>query len=109
MRKTGIAGAEVQALCTERSMTLFTGENLSDVSRAVKEAAQRAEDEVKSGYYRFQRRCGNCARLFFKRTAGIGFTEVDVIFAAGVREEGIGIAVMNRMRNAADGNIVHVE
>ena len=30
------------------------------------------------------------------------------VIAAGIREEGAGVAVMNRMRNAADGKIVRV-
>ena len=91
-------------------MTLFTGENLSDVSRAVKEAAQRAEEEgQKAGIIDFNGDAETVARLFFKELRGLDSQKVDVIFAAGVREEGIGIAVMNRMRNAADGNIVHVE
>ena len=91
-------------------MTLFTGKDLSAVSRAVKEAARTAEAEgKKAGIIDFNGDVEAAARLFFKELRGLDSQKVDVIFAAGVREKGIGIAVMNRMRNAADGNIVNVE
>ena len=48
------------------------------------------------------------ARLFFKELRKYKAGSADMIFAAGIREEGAGIAVMNRMRSAADGKVVSV-
>ena len=46
------------------------------------------------------------AKLFFKELRACDTEKVDIIYAAGVSDEGIGDAVMNRMRNAAGENII---
>lgn len=91
-------------------MTLFTGDDHAAVSRAVREAAEKAEAEgKKAGIIDFNGDAETAAHLFFKELRKLDSEKADVIFAAGIREEGIGVAVMNRMRNAADGNIVSVK
>ena len=89
-------------------MTLFTGEPEA-VRQAIGEAAKKAEAEGKKvGIIDFGGDAEKAARLFFKELRKFDAENADMIFAAGIREEGTGIAVMNRMRSAADGNIVSV-
>lgn len=89
-------------------MTLFTGEQEA-VRSAIKAASDQAEAEGKKvGVIDFNGDAETAARLFFKELRRFDAEDTDVIFAAGVKEEGIGIAVMDRMRNAADGRIVSV-
>ena len=45
------------------------------------------------------------ARSFFKELRRLDNSDIDIIFAAGVPETGMGIAVMDRMRKAAAYNI----
>ena len=72
-------------------------------------AVKSAEAEGKKvGVIDFAGDAEAAARLFFKELRKFDTEHADMIFAAGVREEGIGVAVMNRMRNAADGRIVRV-
>ena len=89
-------------------MTLFIGEPAA-VRSAVTDAKAKAESAGKKvGMIDFNGDAEAAARLFFKKLREFDSQKVDVIFAAGVKEEGIGIAVMNRMRSAADGNVVEV-
>jgi L-threonylcarbamoyladenylate synthase len=48
------------------------------------------------------------AQNFFSRLREFDEMEVDIIFAEAVHESGIGIAIMDRMRKAAEGRILHV-
>ena len=89
-------------------MTLFTGEPAA-VRSALKKAAEDAEaGGKKAGIIDFGGNAEEAARLFFKELRRLDSQHVDVIFAAGIEETGIGVAVMNRMRYAANGNIINV-
>lgn len=89
-------------------LTLFVGDPEA-VDSAIEAAVKSAEAEGKTvGVINFEGDAEKAARLFFKELRKFDTEHVDVIFAAGIREEGIGVAVMNRMRNAADGKIVRV-
>ncbi len=89
-------------------MTLFIGE-LAAVHSAVIKAQKEAEAEgKKAGIIDFNGDAEAAARLFFKKLRELDSQNVDLILAAGVKEEGVGVAVMNRMRGAADGNVIEV-
>jgi L-threonylcarbamoyladenylate synthase len=89
-------------------MHLYIGET-SAVKAAIRDAAAKAEAEgKKTGIIDFDGDTGSAARLFFKELRGYDSQGVDLILAAGVKEEGIGVAVMHRMRNAAGENIFNV-
>ena len=89
-------------------MTLFTGE-LAAIRTALENAVKKAQAEgKKAGIIDFDGDAEIAARLFFKKLRDLDSQNVDMILAAGVKEEGVGIAVMNRMRSAADGNVVEV-
>lgn len=87
-------------------MYLYEGD-AHDVSEAVKAAAAAAESEGrKTGIIDFGGDIDKAAKLFFKELRRCDTEKVDVIYAAGVPDTGIGEAVMNRMRNAAGDNII---
>ncbi len=87
-------------------MYLYEGD-ASDASKAVREAAAAAESEGrKAGIIDFDGDIDKAAKLFFKELRRCDTEKVDVIYAAGVPDTGIGEAVMNRMRNAAGENII---
>lgn len=48
------------------------------------------------------------AHSFFRELRRLDSSDVNVIFAAGVPETGMGTAVMDRMKKAADENIIFV-
>ncbi|MGN1349968.1 MAG: Sua5 family C-terminal domain-containing protein [Anaerovoracaceae bacterium] len=76
-------------------------------SEAVRAAAAAAEAEGrKAGVIDFHGNIDDAAKLFFKELRRLDGEKVDVIYAAGVSDSGIGEAVMNRMRNAAGENII---
>ena len=90
-------------------MVLYTGDDLAAVKEAVRNAAQEAEAQGKKvGIIDFDGDIQVAAKLFFKELRGWDSKGVDIIIAAGVAEEGLGYAVMNRMKNAAAGNIISV-
>ncbi len=98
-------------------MTLFESDDSSlsmeaaaaAVSEAVEKAALEAEKEGKKvGRIDFHGDVRTAARLFFKELRKCDTDGVDIIFAAGVADEGLGEAVMDRMRNAAGESIVFV-
>ena len=101
-------GLKYRHYVPEVPMTLFTGEPEA-VRKAIGEAVQKAEAEGKrAGVIDFGGDAEKAARLFFKELRKYKAGSADMIFAAGIREEGAGIAVMNRMRSAADGKVVSV-
>lgn len=90
-------------------MILYTGDDLAAVKEAVRKAAKEAEAQGKKvGIIDFDGDIQVAAKLFFKELRGWDSQGVDIIIAAGVAEEGLGYAVMNRMKNAAAGNIISV-
>lgn len=87
-------------------MFLYEGDP-AKASEAVSAAAAAAESEGrKVGIIDFNGDIEKAAKLFFKELRACDADKVDVIYAAGVSDEGIGDAVMNRMRNAAGENII---
>lgn len=69
----------------------------------------KAESEgKKAGVIDFDGDADAAARLFFKELRRYDSEGKDVIFAAGVPEEGVGSAVMSRMRSAAGKNVIYV-
>lgn len=87
-------------------MFLYEGDP-ARVSEAVSAAAAAAESEGrKVGIIDFNGDVEKAAKLFFKELRACDTEKVDVIYAAGVSDEGVGDAVMNRMRNAAGENII---
>ncbi len=98
-------------------MTLFESQDSSlsveeaaaVVSGAVEKASREAEKEGKKvGKIDFHGDVRTAARLFFKELRQCDADKAEVIFAAGVADEGLGEAVMDRMRSAAGENIVFV-
>jgi len=87
-------------------MYLYEGQ-AGAASEAVKKAAAKAQSEgKKAGIIDFNGDIDKAAREFFKELHRCDHENVDVIYAAGVRDEGLGIAVMDRMRKAAGNNII---
>jgi L-threonylcarbamoyladenylate synthase len=87
-------------------MFLYEGDTAS-TAEAVRKAAAAAEAEGKKvGIIDFNGDADTAAKLFFKELRRCDTEKADVIYAAGVPETGVGEAVMNRMRNAAGGNII---
>lgn len=87
-------------------MFLYEGDP-AKASEAVSAAAAAAESEGRRvGIIDFNGDVEKAAKLFFKELRACDADKVDVIYAAGVSDEGIGDAVMNRMRNAAGENII---
>ena len=89
-------------------LTVFVGDPQA-VRSAIEAAVNNAQAAGKpAGVLHLEGDVETAARLFFKELRKFDTERVDMIFAAGIREEGAGVAVMNRMRNAADGKIVRV-
>ena len=87
-------------------MFLYEGDP-AKATEAIAAAAAAAETEDrKVGIIDFKGDVDMAAKLFFKELRACDTEKVDVIYAAGVSDEGIGDAVMNRMRNAAGENII---
>ena len=87
-------------------MFLYEGDP-AKASEAVSAAAAATESEGrKVGIIDFNGDVEKAAKLFFKELRACDADKVDVIYAAGVSDEVIGDAVMNRMRNAAGENII---
>jgi len=90
-------------------MVLYVGDDQSAVKAAIAKAAAEAEAQGKKvGIIDFDGDIQVAAKMFFKELRGWDSQGVDLIIAAGVAEEGLGYAVMNRMKNAAAGNIISV-
>ena len=90
-------------------MVLYTGEDQSAVKAALQKAVAEAESQGKKvGVIDFDGDIEIAAKMFFKELRRYDSEKVDIIIAAGVSEEGLGYAVMNRMKNAAAGNIISV-
>lgn len=88
---------------------LYTGEDTGALSEAVNAAAADALSKGrKAGVIDFKGDAGEAARSFFRELRGYDSLGVDVIFVAGVREEGLGLAVMDRMRKAAGGKVINI-
>ncbi len=101
-------GLKYRHYAPDAPMTLFVGDP-EKAAAAARGAAAAAEAEgKKAGIIDFGGDVEKAAKLFYKELRRLGTEKVDVIFAACVKEDGIGVAVMNRMRNAANGNIVEV-
>ncbi len=89
-------------------MVLYVGEK-DAVKESIKKVAKEAEMQGKKvGIIDFDGDIEVAAKMFFKELRRFDAEGVDLIIAAGVKEEGLGIAVMNRMMNAAGGNIISV-
>ena len=87
-------------------MILYEGDPAS-ASEAVKKAVLQAQAQGrKAGVIDFNGDIDRAAREFFKELHRCDHEKVDVIYAAGLPEEGVGIAVMDRMRKAAGNNII---
>ena len=89
-------------------MVLYTGER-DAVSEAVRQAAKDAEAAGKTyGIIDFKGDAERAARGFFKELRRLDSEGVDLIIAAGISEEGLGEAVMDRMTKAAGDNVRRV-
>ena len=89
-------------------MVLYTG-GKDAVSEAVRQAAKDAEAAGKTcGVIDFEGDVKKAAKEFFKELRRLDSERVDLIIAAGVSEEGLGEAVMDRMMKAAGGNVRRV-
>ena len=79
---------------------------MSAVEDAMRREAELSEKNgQKVGIIDFGDDIEEAARSFFKELRRLDNSDIDIIFAAGVPETGMGIAVMDRMRNAAAYNI----
>ena len=88
---------------------VLTAKEMAAVKAAIAKAAAEAEAQGKKvGIIDFDGNIQVAAKMFFKELRGWDSQGVDLIIAAGVAEEGLGYAVMNRMKNAAAGNIISV-
>lgn len=84
---------------------MFEGE-ISAVEDAMRREAELSEKNgQKVGIIDFGDDIEEAARSFFKELRRLDNSDIDIIFAAGVPETGMGIAVMDRMRKAAAYNI----
>lgn len=90
-------------------MVLYTGEP-EKVRAAMDERARKAGAEGhKAGIIDFNGDAQEAARQFFSQLRAFDKDpDVDLIICASVPDEGIGEAVMDRMRKAAGNNIVSV-
>ncbi len=89
-------------------MVLYVGE-----PRAVSEALKKEADAIRAkgqtpGIIDFRGDTQEAARFFYSRLRRFDTEGVDLILCAGVEEEGLGEAVMDRMRKAAGYHIVRV-
>lgn len=101
-------GAKYPHYATKAELFLYAGETAA-VKEAVEKAVSKAENEGKKvGVIDFDGDADAAARLFFKELRRFDSEGTDVIFAAGVPEEGVGGAVMSRMRSAAGKNVINV-
>lgn len=90
-------------------MVLYEGSDTEALSEAVKKAAEEAERQGrKAGIIDFKGDVDVAAKLFFKELRACETEKADIIIAAGVSDEGLGEAVMNRMRKAAGDNIIYI-
>ncbi len=88
--KQAALGRRVGVLACKENSPLYQGKGYVVVA-----AGRRSEPQAVAA------RLYDCLRQFDK----LG---VDVILAEGIPAEGLGLAVMNRLRRAAGGNVVHV-
>ncbi|MCI8284736.1 MAG: hypothetical protein HFE90_05640 [Firmicutes bacterium] len=101
-------GSKYPHYATNAELFLYTGD-ADAVKKAVSEAVSEAEGKgKKAGVIDFDGDADTAARLFFKELRRYDSEGTDVIFAAGVPEEGVGSAVMSRMRSAAGKNVINV-
>ena len=90
-------------------MIIFEGET-EKVRAAIAEARERrSERGEKVGIILYDdSKAEEAARQFFAQLRGFDKSGVDVIFAAAMKEDGVGFAVMNRMFKSAGYHIIEV-
>lgn len=87
---------------------LYIGEEAA-VENALNEAKDKAEAEgLKVEIIDYKNDVEKAARSFFMELRAADRKGADLILAAAVSEEGLGEAVMDRMRKASAGKIVYV-
>ena len=88
-------------------MYLYEGDP-DAAAAALKDAAEKARAEGKTpGIMTFESP-EEAAHDFFKELRRLDSSDADLILALGVEEKGVGTAVMDRMRNAAEGHIIRL-
>lgn len=89
-------------------LCLFVGE-LSAVKAEIARRCKIADENGKKvGVIDFDGNIDKAAHSFFSELRRLDSSDLDLIFAAGVPEIGMGVAVMDRMKKAAAGNITFV-
>ena len=89
-------------------MVLYEGSPEAAAEAAEKAAAELRAQGRKTGIIDFKGDTEKAARLFFSRLRELDAENPDQIFCVGVPEQGLGEAVMDRMRKAAGFHIVRV-
>lgn len=89
-------------------MILFEGAPEAASEAAEKEAARLRAQGRRTGIIDFKGNTVEAARFFFSNLRKLDKEGVDQIICVGVPEEGLGEAVMDRMRKAAGYHIVRV-
>ncbi len=101
-------GMKYKHYAPSAEMIIFKGEP-EKVRLAIAEAKMvRTEQGQKVGVMIYDGDAENAAHDFFSKLRAFDKAEVDVIFAAALKEEGIGFAVMNRMLKSAGYNVIEV-
>ena len=89
-------------------MILFEGDPEAASKAVAAEAARLRSQGQQAGIIDFKGDTEEAARFFFARLRALDRQGTDVILCAGVPEQGLGEAVMDRMRKAAAGHVVEI-
>ena len=89
-------------------MILFEGDPDAASAAVEAEAARARAAGRKAGIIDFKGDTAEAARFFFSRLRKLDKEGVELILCAGVPEQGLGEAVMDRMRKAAGNHIERV-
>lgn len=102
-------GMKYKHYAPKAAMTIFKGETEA-VQKAIEEAKKLQEAQGKTvGVILYDDEDPDeAAREFFAHLRAFDKEEVDVIYAAALKEDGVGFAVMNRMFKSAGYHIIEV-
>lgn len=102
----GPAAAMTAALLAQVQQALATGKRVGAIVSS--EAAKRLPPEAKVVAYGSRQQPEAIAASLYNALRAFDAIPVDIIFAEGLPETGIGLAVMNRLRKAAGYNIYYI-
>lgn len=103
-------GMKYKHYAPKAEMIIFTGEPEKVRLAIAAEKMERAEFGQKVGVLMFENdNPKQAAHDFFSQLRAFDKSGVDVIFAAALKEDGVGLAVMNRMFKSAGYNIREVK